>query len=82
MPKLSTKLKPSTTAALLLLADGLARLPEVKARTGLARSTIYLKIQQGEFPKPRKIGQRAIAWDRKELSAWVASRPTVGQQEG
>lgn len=34
------------------MAISVLRLPEVKNRTGLSRSTIYLRIAQGNFPKP------------------------------
>ena len=38
------------------------RLPEVKKSTGLSRSTIYLRISQGTFPKPVCLGRRAVGW--------------------
>nr|HIA88234.1 AlpA family phage regulatory protein [Gammaproteobacteria bacterium] len=31
------------------MAERILRLPEVKDRTGLSRSTIYLRIKQGSF---------------------------------
>ncbi|MBP6503821.1 MAG: AlpA family phage regulatory protein [Rhodoferax sp.] len=37
------------------------RRKDVQLRTGLARSTIYLYIQQGAFPKPVSLGPRAVA---------------------
>lgn len=50
------------------------RLPDVIARTGIARSTIYLMIQQGEFPKQTRIGGRAIAWLESEIIEWINTR--------
>jgi len=47
------------------------RLPAVKARTGLSRSTIYLRIAQGEFPQPVSLGGRAVGWVEAEVQAWV-----------
>lgn len=41
----------------------LLRRPEVEARIGLSRSSIYAMMDRGEFPRPRRIGQRAVAWD-------------------
>ncbi|MGC2222145.1 MAG: AlpA family phage regulatory protein, partial [Methylocella sp.] len=32
------------------------RLPAVKTRTGLSRSTIYLRVSQGTFPRPVSLG--------------------------
>ena len=34
------------------------KLPDVKRSTGLSRSTIYLRIAQGTFPKPVSLGGR------------------------
>ena len=42
--------------------DRLLRRPEVEALTGLARATIYQKMAAGHFPRPVKIGIRAVAW--------------------
>jgi prophage regulatory protein len=58
------------------------RLPHVKASTGLSRSTIYLRISQGTFPKPVKLGGRAVGWVQTEVQEWLqrqieASRRTV-----
>ena len=49
------------------------RLPEVIRRTGLSRSTIYLRVNKGTFPAPLKIGIRAIAWLEAEIDAWLAA---------
>ncbi|NGZ84037.1 AlpA family phage regulatory protein [Duganella sp. SAP-35] len=50
------------------------RLPEVMSICGLARSTVYLYIQRGEFPAPVKITRQASAWSLEEVQAWVAGR--------
>ena len=47
------------------------RLPAVKARTGLSRSTLYLRISQGRFPKPISLGGRAVGWVESEIQAWL-----------
>ena len=43
------------------------RLPAVKARTGLSRSTLYLRISEGGFPKPVSLGGRAVGWPSHEI---------------
>jgi prophage regulatory protein len=53
----------------------LIRLPEVKLRTGLARSSIYRMMDDGTFPSPRKLGPRAVAWLVNDIDAWIDSRP-------
>jgi prophage regulatory protein len=47
------------------------RLPAVKTRTGLSRSTIYLRIAQGTFPRPVALGGRAVGWLEAEVQEWV-----------
>lgn len=47
------------------------RLPAVKARTGLSRSTIYLRISEGSFPKPVSLGGRAVGWIEAEITEWL-----------
>jgi prophage regulatory protein len=50
------------------------RLPAVKAESGSSRSTIYLRIQQGLWPKPIKLGARSIGWPSSEVAAINAAR--------
>lgn len=47
------------------------RLPTVKQRTGLSRSTIYLRISEGRFPKPVSLGGRAVGWIEAEVNDWL-----------
>ena len=56
--------------------ERLIRLPEVKQRVGLGRSTIYRLMDLGRFPKARKLGLRAIAWSEAEIDGWIASKLT------
>jgi len=48
------------------------RLPEVMKMTGLSRSSIYLRISTNEFPKPVKLGRRAVGWPENAIIAWQA----------
>jgi prophage regulatory protein len=50
------------------------RRKQVEKRTGLSRSTIYLRIQEGTFPKPINLGARAVGWIESEIEAWLAVR--------
>lgn len=47
------------------------RIKEVINLTGVPRSTIYLKMKQGEFPKNIKLGQRSTAWMKSEIDEWM-----------
>lgn len=50
------------------------RLPEVLARTGLSRSTIYVPLEQGRFPRPVSLGARAVGWIEAEVDKWIRER--------
>lgn len=56
------------------MVNKILRLPEVKAESGSSRSTIYLRIQQGLWPKPVKLGPRSIGWPSSEVAAINAAR--------
>ncbi len=49
--------------------------PEVMARTGLSRVTIWRRVRAGTFPAPIQLGENSIGWPASEITAWLASRP-------
>jgi|TARA_B100000959_G_scaffold132498_1_gene138891 prophage regulatory protein len=53
------------------MTHNILRLPAVKARTGLSRSTIYLRISEGRFPKAISLGGRAVGWIEAEVNDWL-----------
>lgn len=53
------------------MATAILRLPDVKARTGLSRSSIYLRISEDRFPKPISLGGRAVGWIEAEVNDWL-----------
>ena len=53
------------------------RRKQVEKRTGLSRSTIYLRIQENNFPRPIKLGARAVGWLENEIEAWLATRMEI-----
>ncbi|MBM4298071.1 MAG: AlpA family transcriptional regulator [Deltaproteobacteria bacterium] len=56
------------------MMHAIQRLPEVKRATGLSRSTIYLRIAEGRFPKPVSLGGRAVGWLENEIQDWLQQR--------
>lgn len=52
----------------------LIRLKEVKEYTGLGRSSIYEKMNNGLFPKSVSLGDRAVAWVDSEITDWVQDK--------
>jgi prophage regulatory protein len=51
--------------------DRILRLKAVQERTGLCRSTLYRKMQNGTFPKNIKISARCAGWRESAVSAWL-----------
>lgn len=49
------------------------RRKQVEQRTGLSRSSIYLRIQESTFPKPVPLGARAVGWFEHEIEEWLAT---------
>lgn len=64
------------------MVSNILRLPTVKARTGLSRSTIYLRIAQGSFPPPISLGGRAVGWVEAEVNQWVDQRIETSRKAG
>jgi prophage regulatory protein len=52
----------------------LLRLPGVQEIVPLSRSEIYRRLALGTFPKPIKIGERAVAWDADEIQEYVRKK--------
>lgn len=57
--------------------DPIHRIKGVNVLTGLSRSTIYRLIQEGKFPAPIKIGERASGWKQSTIEAWIDNRAQV-----
>ena len=49
------------------------RLPEVCRLTGLSRSTVYVRISEGNFPTGLRLGSRARGWRAGDILAWLES---------
>ena len=54
--------------------DEILRRKRVEGANGYSRSTIYLRITQGLFPKPVRLGARAVGWPASEVAAINAAR--------
>jgi prophage regulatory protein len=57
------------------------RLPQVKQRTGLSRTTIYRSVKAGKFPPPMLLGPRCIGWLESDLNNWIAECIAARQQQ-
>lgn len=65
----------STSTKTAVEPGAFLRMHAVIRYTGLARSTIYRLVAQDKFPAPFKLADRAVAWRRADLDAWVEARP-------
>jgi prophage regulatory protein len=60
-------MKTSTESGL----DPLLRLPAVRAATGLGRTTIYMRVKDGSFPAPTRLGAKSVAWQQSAVAKWI-----------
>jgi len=70
----------SATVPVSVAQQTILKRPEVEARTGLKRSTIYDKLDpessryDATFPKQISLGTRAVGWLESEIDAWIANK--------
>lgn len=63
--------------------ERILRLAEVKRRIGLSRSAIYDRLNprspryDESFPRPLRLGPKAVGWQETRIQAWIESLPTV-----
>jgi prophage regulatory protein len=55
------------------------RLPEVKAATGLSKSSLYALVRADNFPPPVRLGPRTVAWVRSEVAQWASDRVLISR---
>ena len=57
---------------------------QVENLTGLSRSSIYLQIATGKFPRSIPLGARSVGWVEAEVIDWLRARvaartaPSIG----
>ena len=61
------------------MSKSIIRLPEVKSKTGLSRSSIYLRMSNGEFPQSISLGSRAVGWLDADIEQWLDERIAVSK---
>ncbi len=59
------------------MSEVLLRLPEVIAQVKISRSTIYRRIEDGTFPRPRALGAGCVRWRQSEIDAWIDTLPVA-----
>lgn len=57
------------------------RRTELEQRLGLSRSSIYKMMDDGEFPRPVKIGRRAVGWLVEDIENWFKAMQRVSADD-
>lgn len=65
------------------MTNKILRLKAIQSWTGLSRSTIYLMMRAGTFPKSIQLGIRAVGWLESDVQGWINARisPTAVQYD-
>lgn len=53
--------------------DRILRINTVLDRTGLSRSTLYRKIENGSFPRQLKLSERCAGWRESAVNVWLSN---------
>ena len=54
------------------------RTPAVLALIGLSRTSLWRRVQAGDFPAPFRLGgegSRAVGWRREDVERWLEALP-------
>ena len=43
----------------------------------MTRSSIYRLMQDGQFPRPVRVGPAAVRWKASDITVWLESRPVA-----
>jgi prophage regulatory protein len=60
------------------MQEEILRKPRVLEIVGIGNTSLYDLLKRGEFPRPIRLGVRAVGWRRSDVNAWLASRETAG----
>ena len=61
--------------------DYLLDIGDVGKRVSISRSGIYKMLSLGTFPKPVKIGDKAIRWRASTIQDWIACLPDAQDED-
>jgi prophage regulatory protein len=62
-------------------SDRILRIKTVLERTGLSRSTMYRKMQNGTFPRNVQISTRCAGWCESAIAEWLKNPMFYSEQE-
>tara|TARA_R110001592_G_scaffold87304_2_gene257954 strand:+ start:276 stop:482 length:207 start_codon:yes stop_codon:yes gene_type:complete len=61
--------------------ERMLRIKDVIKITAMSNSTIYELIKSNDFPRPKRIGKRAVGWLENDIQNWVETRRPAGSWE-
>ena len=64
------------------MTNQILRLPDVMRLTGLAKSTVYQKIVESDFPRSIKLGARSVGWLESEVNDWIETQILLSRPGG
>lgn len=56
------------------MVSKILRCNEVEEHIGVCKATLYRWIRKGSFPRPLKLGPRAVGWRREDIERWLNER--------
>lgn len=59
------------------MTERILRRPEVQQLVGLSRSSLYSRMETGDFPRPIRLGgpnSRSVGWPESVVQQWIADR--------
>ena len=60
------------------MVDRIVRPKEVRELLGnISKSTLWRWIAKERFPRPMKLGERAVGWRQSTINEWLDSRPAA-----
>jgi prophage regulatory protein len=63
------------------MAQQIIKLPEVLAIVKCSKAKVYGEIKKGTFPRPIKLGDRAVAWVMDDVREWLEQRIKQSKQD-
>jgi prophage regulatory protein len=61
------------------ILERILRRPAVEQKVGIGRSTLYAWVAEGTFPRPVRLGARAVGWRESDIHNWLESRKNTGE---
>ena len=58
----------------------LYRISPLVKNIGVSKSTIWLWVKEGSFPKPIRLGKKSVAWLGSDIENWIQSRIDLNNQ--